>query len=86
MDGEDGGGVSEGGSDCTWHNERVRVTRMRGGSLGIGGTREAENGELGYRGWEEHVEVVSLAMDGLSRRGGKSCQRSSEEKRDSAIS
>ena len=59
---------------------------MRGGSLGIGGTREAENGELGYRGWEEYAEVISLAMDGLSRRGGKSCQKLSEEKSDSAMS
>ena len=80
MNEEDGGEVSEGGNGCTWHSERVRVTRMKGGSLGICGTREGENGERGYKGWDEYASVVSLAMDGLSRRGGKSCKRSGEKR------
>ena len=86
MDEEDGGGVSEGGSDRTWHSERVRVTRMRGESLGIGGTGEGENGERGHRGWKEYAGVVSPAIDELPRRGGKSCERSVEGRSDSAIS
>ena len=86
MDEEGGGEVSEGGSDCTWYSERDGVTRMRGGGLGIGGMGEGENGERGHRGWEEYAGVVSPAIDELPRRGGKSCERSDEEKSDFAIS